>query len=75
MSVSPRCAHCGSRRDVRLFGNDPRSFAVARGIWPAGSYYCARCVANENRRALGGLRTPRLVARLLRFLRSWGRRP
>jgi len=64
-----RCAYCGSRRNVHLFGNDPESFPVRRGIWPAGHYLCNRCLAIENLRAFQGKRSPRLAARVLRFLR------
>ncbi len=81
----PRCSYCGSARDIQLYGNDPASFRVRRGFWPAGHYLCARCVRAENGRALVSmlrridgrppLRTPRLAASILKFLRTWGRRP
>ena len=65
-----RCTYCGTRRDVSIFGNDPASFAVQRGIWPAGHYLCSRCVSIENVRAFQGKKSPRLAARILRALRS-----
>jgi hypothetical protein len=72
--VMMRCSYCGTRRDVQLYGNDPESFPVKRGMWPAGHYICSRCVSIENRRALQGKRVPRLAARLLRVLRRRDRR-
>jgi len=66
-----RCSCCGTRRNVSLFGNDPRSFQVRRGIWPAGNYLCSRCVALENVRAFRGKRSPRMTATMLRILRRF----
>lgn len=53
------CTLCGSDRDVVLFGNDPESFPVKKGIWPAGRFLCSKCLRLENLENIRALRSPK----------------